>query len=118
MESNMKNKLILIASMPIVLAACAAPGNRPDLQGSSAPPSSAWRTVVINPDTRHVNVDGGEVVRFVANGKEFTWDFSLAPTTASVALDRVAPAGMLDHEVRAYVAPDPRYIMGGGERLY
>jgi len=113
----MNNKLILILSTPILLVACAVPGSRPNLDGSSAAPSSALRTVVITPETRHVNVDGGEIVRFVANGKEFTWDFKIAPTVASIALDQVAPAGMLDHKVRAYVAPDPLYI-GGGERLY
>ena len=108
----MKNTAMAIS---ILLVACSAPGSRPDLYGSSAVPSSALRTIVINPDTKYVNVEGGEIVRFVADGKEFAWDFTVAMTVSSFALDRVAPAGMLDHEVRAYVSADPRYA-GGGDK--
>lgn len=65
---------------------------------------------MITPGTRYVDVEGGEVVRFVVDGKEFAWRFNVAPrSVTSFPLNAVAPPGTLDHVVQAYVAPDPRY---------
>jgi hypothetical protein len=98
------------------LTACATPASRdPRLYGDLAPPASAQRTIVIHPDTRHVNVEGGEIVRFVAGDKEFAWNFFVAAAINSFYLNEVAPPGILDHPVRAYVTPDPKY-RGNGER--
>ena len=45
------------------------------------------------------------VVRFLANGKEFAFNFD-GVDTGGFNLQRLAPAGVLDHPVTAYVAPD------------
>lgn len=79
------------------------------LLGQAAPSSQAARTVVITPSTRYVNVVEGEVVTFVANGTPFTWNFDCPPGTSSFPLNRVAPAGVLDHAVTAYVQPTIEY---------
>jgi hypothetical protein len=63
-----------------------------------------------------VNVEGGQIVRFIVGDKAFNWNFYTARSVSSFDLNDVAPAGMLDHPVRAYVSPDPRYIGGDGER--
>lgn len=97
-----------------LFAACAAPPPGPGLLGDPAPVAAATRTIVIAPDTRWVNVTGGDIVKFVAGNKTFAWNFDVGAGTSSFDLNRVAPPGMLDHKVTAYVAPDPRYIGGDG----
>lgn len=84
-----------------------------ELYGEPAPVSAAQRTIVISPDTRHVNVEGGEIIRFVAGGKEFGWSFNNALSVNSFSLNAVAPPGLLNQPVHAYVSRDPRYIGGG-----
>ncbi len=98
-----------------LLAACAAPnGARTDLYGSPAPPEAATRTIVIFPNTRWVNVTGGEIVRFIVGDRIFTWNFNASSVVNNFDLTEVAPPGVFDHPVQAYLAPDPRYIGGGG----
>jgi hypothetical protein len=98
-----------------LLAGCTTQQPRLDLLGSPADVAGAERTIVIRPDTRHVNVVGGQIVRFDVGAKSFAWHFMLGAGLNTVPLDRVAPPGILDHPVMAYVSPDPRYI-GGRER--
>lgn len=78
-----------------------------DLLGSPASPASAKRTIAINPGTKYVNVTGGEIVQFTVDGKAFAWNFNGRPNSFDLA--RIAPAGMLDHKITAYVAPNPMY---------
>ena len=73
-----------------------------DRYGEAAGPADADRTIVIDANTRSVNVNHGEVVKFVANGQEFTWDFDGLPQ--SFDLKQVAPQGTIDHNVRVYIA--------------
>ena len=82
------------------------------LLGAPMPAAQATRAITIGPQTRYVNVQQGEVVRFVAGGQEFAFKFD-SQNVASFDLQRVAPAGMLDHSVMAYVSPAPD---GGGGR--
>ncbi|MFC3458047.1 MULTISPECIES: CzcE family metal-binding protein [Massilia] len=97
-----------------LLAACAGPVTpRQDLVGTPVPQTAATRTVVITPETRYVNVVGGDVVRFERGDRAFGWSFDVSPIVAVFALNQVAPPGMLDHEVLVYVEPDPRYYIGG-----
>ena len=111
---NMKS-LSSMALPAVFTAACTFPtAIDPNLLGSPAPPTAATRSIVVTPDTRWVNVTGGEIVRFVVADNTFTWNFNNSPTVSSFDLRQVAPAGLFDHQVEAYVAPNPLYI--GGER--
>ncbi|MFJ7567582.1 CzcE family metal-binding protein [Herminiimonas sp. NPDC097707] len=83
---------------------------RLDLLGNPAPAAAATRTIVITPETRWVNVEGGEVIRFIVGDKSFGWDFYVGSTVTSFDLQLVAPPGVLNRRVMAYVSPDPRYI--------
>ncbi|MEC4718521.1 CzcE family metal-binding protein [Noviherbaspirillum sp. CPCC 100848] len=82
------------------------------LLGDPAPPEAAQYAIAITPATRWVNVIGGEIVRFDVGGKSFAWSFTGATSISAFDLKRVAPPGMLERSVMAYVAPDPRYIGG------
>jgi hypothetical protein len=110
----------LAISLAILLAtaltACAGmsgnPGYPLDFLGAAAAPQAAQRTIVITEQTRWVNVEGGEIVRFVAGKRQFTWNFD-GPADV-FDLKRIAPPGTLDHTVTAYVAPNPLYLREGG----
>lgn len=99
-----------------LLSGCALSPREPPVSflGDPASPAEATRTIVIKPDTRWVNVTGGETVKFVAGDKSFAWTFNVASSVLSFDLNRVAPPGFLDHPVKAYLAPDPRYLGGNG----
>jgi hypothetical protein len=77
----------------------------PSFVGQLVPADSAGRTIVIDPATRWVNVTQGEKVKFLANGREFVIDFD--GVDQSVDLRKLAPEGVLDHQVETYVRTSP-----------
>src|SRR5258706_15777759 len=96
--------LINAFAFPAPSAGClsAVPRPSPARSGEPAPPAAAERTIVIGANTRFVNVNHGEIVKFVANGQEFAWDFDGLPQVFD--LKQVAPQGAIDHSVRVYIA--------------
>lgn len=110
----------LISFMPVTfvmafaLSSCATRTSLVDLYGQPAPISAAERTIAITPNTKYVNVEGGQIVKFVVGGKAFAWNFNTASSINSFDLNDVAPPGVLNHVVRAYVSPDPKYIGRNG----
>src|SRR5260221_14591095 len=93
----------IVAVLPLSSASRPA-GALPNaaLYGEAASPAAAERTIVIGANSRFVNVNHGEIVKFVANGQEFAWDFDGGPQPFD--LKQVAPQGAIDHSVRVYVA--------------
>jgi hypothetical protein len=63
----------------------------------------AGRTIAISGETKWVNVNHGEVIRFVSNGREFTWYFDGVSQPRPFDMADIAPAGFLDHGVKVYV---------------
>jgi Heavy-metal resistance protein CzcE len=86
------------------LTAMGAAMTRTDLVGESVSPTAASRTIVINDNTKWVNVTHGDVVKFVANGQEFAFAFDGQPFE-SIDLAQIAPSGALAHTVQVYIAP-------------
>ena len=84
--------------------------------GEVVPLAGATRTIPIDAKTRFVNVTAHDTVKFVANGNTFAVTFDDSPAAASAfvpsafELEQLAPAGILNHKVRVYIAPDPLYI--------
>ncbi|MGJ7918564.1 CzcE family metal-binding protein [Massilia sp. LXY-6] len=112
--------LAATAATLATLTACSTPASaapRADLLGMAAPPSAATQTVAITPATRWVNVTSGDTVRFVVDGREFAWNFSVGPTVAVFDLNRVAPPGLLGRALPVYVDPDPYYSIGADWRI-
>lgn len=101
--------------IPALLSACAAQrGELPiSFLGSPIEAAAAEKTIEIHPDTKWVNVDGGETYRFVVGDKAFGWAFDAPNSPDSFDLQRVAPPGVLNRPVTAYVKPDPKYTGGG-----
>jgi hypothetical protein len=94
--------VLAVASMVVSVAASAAVSVK--LLGERASPEQAQRTIVITATTRYVNVTEGDVVKFIANGTAFAWNFDSPPEVSSFELNRVAPVDALDHSVTVYIA--------------
>ena len=73
----------------------------------------ADRTITIDDKTKWVNVRHYEVIRFVANGREFTWYFDGLAQPRPFDLSELAPAGFVNHQVAVYVSPTERDFPGG-----
>jgi hypothetical protein len=103
-------KLVAVAALALSAASLSAVAmTNADRYGEAASPAAAERIIVIGPNTRWVNVNHGEIVKFVANGREFAWDFDGVPQTLD--LKQIAPQGAIDHDVRVYIATT---LMDGG----
>lgn len=108
----MSSRLLVPAISLTLLTACmsaTAVTPRADLLGSPVPPAAATRVVNLSQDTRYVNVIAGDTIRFVNGSGEFAWNFDVSPIVQTFDLNQVAPQGMLGHELRVYVAPNPLY---------
>jgi hypothetical protein len=113
----MKQSLVPFIAVALLSACAYQPAERPiSFLGDPAPLGAETATIVIQPNTKWVNVTGGDTIKFVTGDKAFAWAFNVATSVKSFELNRVAPPGMLDHRVIAYVSPDPKYMGGDGER--
>jgi hypothetical protein len=96
-----------------LLAGCAAIGPAKLNLGTPAEGRSYDRKVLIGVNTKFVNVDDGQVVKFVVHepdgaDKSFTWHFDVGRETVA-DLGKLAPVGVLGRPVKVYVGPNPRY---------
>ena len=121
MENVMKPRVVILTVIAITLgflnlSASAFTPTSP--MGKVVPLSGAMRTIPIDAKAKYVNVTAHETVKFVANGNAFAVTFSGSPATTFAFvpsvfdLNQLAPAGVLNHKVMVYVAPDPLYISG------
>ncbi|QRX84174.1 CzcE family metal-binding protein [Glaciimonas sp. PAMC28666] len=101
--------LIAVAALVAVSASAFAGGlTKITLLGDPVADSAATRVIVIKPDTKYVNVTGGETVKFVVGDKSFAWNFDGSSDISSFDLNRTT--SVLNHKVVAYVAPNPLYM--------
>jgi hypothetical protein len=107
----MKAKLLIPTFLALTLsfsAISAMAATSSTFLGEAQPTSAASRVIKITPDTKYVNVQGGEVIDFDVAGKAFAWNFD--GLDSSFKLNRIAPQGLLNHAVAVYVAPNPLYL--------
>jgi hypothetical protein len=109
MNSKSFKTILLGVAMSVTAVSSMAAATPVTLLGDAVPVAAADRTIAITPDTKYINVVGGQTVKFDVNGKAFAWNFDGPDTVASFDLSRVAPAGTLDHSVIAYVSVNPMY---------
>lgn len=93
------------------VAACAASDGPADAAtyGRMAPANATRREIAVKPDTKWVNVRDGDTVRFVADGRSFTWHFSTYPNTTHLDLAVIAPQDFPSGKVVVYVAQNQLY---------
>ncbi|MGB7196603.1 MAG: CzcE family metal-binding protein [Collimonas pratensis] len=106
----MTSKFLIPALLALTLSVSTASSMAADnhsLLGEAATTAATSRVITITPDTKYVNVQGGQSIQFNTGGSTFGWTFN--GPAKSFELNRVAPAGLLDHPVRIYVSPNPLY---------
>lgn len=101
---NAKHLIAAVALLTASVSSFAQSQPRLEFLGDPAPVIAATRTIVITPDTKYVNVTGGETVKFVVGEKSFAWKFN--DRNLSFDLSRTVPSSVLDHQVRAYIEPN------------
>ncbi|SFA71883.1 Heavy-metal resistance protein CzcE [Collimonas sp. OK607] len=106
MSSKFLIPTLLALALSVSAASSMAASNH-SLLGETAAPAATSRVITITPDTKYVNVQGGQAVQFNAGGGTFSWSFN--GPAKSFELNRVAPSGLLDHPVTVYVSPNPLY---------
>ncbi len=103
----MKKISAIFAIAGLAASLCAtAQGIGTRLMGSATPAAQTERTIVVNQDTKWVNVKSGDVVKFVSGNTEFGWRFD-GPAPRSFDLQLIAPAGAVSRAITVYVAPLP-----------
>ncbi|MFD2274401.1 CzcE family metal-binding protein [Undibacterium arcticum] len=71
-----KSLVATVLSLTLSLSALSSMAATPvKLLGDPASATAGERTITITPDTRYVNVEGGQTVNFDVGGKTFTWTF-------------------------------------------
>jgi len=124
MENYMKLLIPSIAALAFSAASLSAGAalKPSDLFGEPARAPSAERviitavpdrTIMITDETKWVNVNHFEVIRFVSNGREFTWYFDGVAQPRPFDLAQIAPAGFVGHSVTVYVSLSERDSPGG-----
>ncbi len=83
---------------------CNFSGN-PSLAPTISSPDDADKTIVIHDATNHVTVFANETVLFKLGDQQFAIKFD--GVSRAYDLAKLAPAGMLNHKIRVYVAPSP-----------
>ncbi len=113
-----KSLQVLAAAGTLAASLAAAPSfalTRADQIGT--PTSNlANRVVVLDGRTRSVNVDQGQVIQFVTNGKSFQWLFD--GTSNQLKLSEIAPTDFDAPEATVYVNQSMNPLTessGGGE---
>jgi len=96
-----------------LLSGCASTASADLALGTPADGPSYDRKILIRENAKFVNVQDGEVVKFVVQepdgaDKSFTWRFDAARETVA-DLSRLAPAGVLGRPVKVYIGSNPRY---------
>ena len=110
---NIKLLLPVLTAMTLAAASTAAfaGAQQSDCRGNAASAQApADQVIVITDATRHINVTGGSTVRFVVGERSFSWNFQNGSAhVVPFDLQMIAPKGLLNHPVTAYVSDNPLY---------
>jgi plastocyanin len=100
---------IFIVSASVAASAQSAVSTEAAKYGQIVPANSTRKEIVVKPDTKWVNVRDGDTVRFVADGRNFTWHFATYPNTTHLDLATIAPQDFPSGKVTVYVAQNQLY---------
>jgi hypothetical protein len=106
MENPMKLKLLAPTAVALALAAASFSAGAATISTKllgEPVQAAADRTIAVNDNTKWVNVTQGETIKFVINGREYTWAFD--GIAASFDLSQIIPDSNLPKKVAVYVAP-------------
>ena len=111
MKTKLHRSILTVLTLSAASSAAFAGVTQEQVRGNAVSNQTPVDQVIVVSDaTRHVNVTGGSTVRFVVGDRSFTWNFQNG--TAHVVpfdLQLIAPQGVLNHPVTAYVADSAAY---------
>jgi plastocyanin len=100
---------VLVVSTSFAASAESAVPSASATYGDMVPANATRREIAVKPDTKWVNVRDGDTVRFVADGRSFTWHFATYPNTTHLDLAAIAPQDFPSGKVVVYVAQNQLY---------
>ena len=96
---------LVIATLFATASASAFALTDADRYGSAAAPQFIGRTIVVDANTRYVNVQHGETVTIRDGANSVNWSFDGIGNSFDLA--KILPAAAADgHMVKVYVAPE------------
>ncbi|MFC5477116.1 CzcE family metal-binding protein [Massilia suwonensis] len=106
-----KRSVAFFSALTLAQAVFAHDGPHDDIRkiGMSSPVSAATRTVTIAPQTRYINVNQGDIVKFEVEGKVFAWQFDTERPQGWLDLALFAPKGINTYAVQVFVGQNPLY---------
>ena len=96
---------VLATTMLYFGTALALPPDSQEWLGTPADGLRADRVISVTSNTRWVNVNENETVRFVVGEKNFAWQFNGSRSVFHLA--DIAPAGLVSPSINVYVGADP-----------
>lgn len=82
-----------------------------DRFGNAVPVSGKQRTIELQPGTRYLNIEQGQTLKFIVQGKAFAWNFDTFGTPV-FNLAEIAPKDVDVGNVKVYISPDRTYAGG------
>lgn len=102
--------LTLAATMAVSNAhALGLTGTSADYGAPAAASAPVAQRIVLTAATKSVNVNNGDTVEFVIDGKTFRWHFDTFNNETNFKLAKIAPAGIAADGITVYVGPNPTY---------
>ncbi|WP_051156343.1 CzcE family metal-binding protein [Herbaspirillum huttiense] len=102
------SKAAIAATLLMSFAGANAIAQVADPFGVPANNAMPEREIAMNSSTKYVNVNQGEIVKFVSNGKSFTWKFDtfgMRPFSFS----KIAPQNFEGGNATVYLGTNPLY---------
>jgi len=78
-----------------------------DRDGEATQPTGNARKIKVNASTTYVDVKTGETITFIIDGKSFTRKFDGTTIKSKFELSKIAPEGILNHEITIYIDRTP-----------
>jgi hypothetical protein len=84
-------------------------GDLANRYGEAVPAIGAVRTIALTADSKSVNVNNGDTVKFTENGQSFEWHFDTLKDRDNFDIAAIAPETMHLEGVHVYVEANPLY---------
>jgi len=104
-----KSHVAVLAALLMALAGANATAHVADPYGISANQALPDRVITVDAETKYINVQQGEIIKFVFQEKSFIWKFD---TFNRVPFDfgEIAPIHFANPKAKIYLEPNPLYI--------
>lgn len=103
-ETTMHALRFFLPALALAASCTAHAVDIPQPLGMDAGTATASREIEVTAPRKYINVQRGEVVRFVTPQGSFTWSFDTSPTVSVFDFARIAPAGIDAGSITVYVA--------------